>query len=55
MPFFKSALRAATSLSRLLRDQNRSTEAIALLAPMHKSVHRGFRNCRSQNRKGTDR
>jgi predicted ATPase len=35
-------LRAATSLSRLLRDQNRSTEAIALLAPIYNRFTEGF-------------
>jgi predicted ATPase len=35
-------LRAATSLARLLRDQNRSTEAIALLAPVYDRFTEGF-------------
>jgi hypothetical protein len=35
-------LRAATSLARLLRDQNRSTEAIALLAPIYDRFTEGF-------------
>jgi predicted ATPase len=35
-------LRAATSLARLLRDQNRSTEAIALLTPIYKRFTEGF-------------
>ena len=35
-------LRAATSLARLLRDQNRSTEAIALLAPIYNRFTEGF-------------
>jgi predicted ATPase/DNA-binding winged helix-turn-helix (wHTH) protein len=35
-------LRAATSLGRLLRDQNRSTEAIALLAPIYNRFTEGF-------------
>src|SRR5258707_12283578 len=35
-------LRAATSLARLLRDQNRSTEAIALLAPLSNRFTEGF-------------
>ena len=35
-------LRAATSLARLLRDQNRSAEAIALLAPIYNRFTEGF-------------
>jgi predicted ATPase len=35
-------LRAAMSLARLLRDQNRSTEAIALLAPVYDRFTEGF-------------
>ena len=35
-------LRAATSLAWLLRDQNRSTEAIALLAPIYNRFTEGF-------------
>jgi predicted ATPase len=35
-------LRAATSLARLLHDQNRSTEAIALLAPIYNRFTEGF-------------
>jgi predicted ATPase len=35
-------LRAATSLARLLRDQYRSTEAIALLAPIYNRFTEGF-------------
>jgi predicted ATPase len=35
-------LRAAMSLARLLRDQNRSTEAIALLAPIYNRLTEGF-------------
>jgi predicted ATPase len=35
-------LRAATSLAQLLRDQNRSTEAIALLAPIYNRFTEGF-------------
>jgi predicted ATPase len=35
-------LRAATSLARLLRDQNRSPEAIALLAPIYNRFTEGF-------------
>jgi predicted ATPase len=35
-------LRAATSLARLLRDQNRSSEAIALLAPVYNRFTEGF-------------
>jgi predicted ATPase len=35
-------LRAATSLARLLRDQNRSTEAVALLAPVYERFTEGF-------------
>ncbi|HJZ16823.1 MAG TPA: hypothetical protein VJ251_15375, partial [Stellaceae bacterium] len=35
-------LRAATSLARLLRDQHRSTEAIALLAPIYNRFTEGF-------------
>jgi predicted ATPase/DNA-binding winged helix-turn-helix (wHTH) protein len=35
-------LRAATSLARLLRDQTRSTEAIALLAPIYNRFTEGF-------------
>jgi predicted ATPase len=35
-------LRAATSLALLLRDQNRSTEAIALLAPIYGRFTEGF-------------
>ena len=35
-------LRAATSLVRLLRDQNRSAEAIALLAPIYNRFTEGF-------------
>jgi predicted ATPase len=35
-------LRAATSLARLLRDQDRSTEAIALLAPIYNRFTEGF-------------
>jgi predicted ATPase/DNA-binding winged helix-turn-helix (wHTH) protein len=35
-------LRAATSLARLLRDQNRPTEAIALLAPIYNRFTEGF-------------
>jgi predicted ATPase len=35
-------LRAATSLARLLRDQNRSSEAVALLAPIYDRVTEGF-------------
>ena len=35
-------LRAATSLARLLRDQNRSSEAIALLAPIYGRFSEGF-------------
>jgi len=35
-------LRAATSLGRLLRDQNRSIEAIALLEPIHNRFTEGF-------------
>jgi tetratricopeptide (TPR) repeat protein len=35
-------LRAATSHARLLRDQNRSTEAIALLAPIYNRFTEGF-------------
>ena len=35
-------LRAATSLARLLRDQKRSTEAIALLAPIYNRFTEGF-------------
>ena len=35
-------LRAAASLARLLRDQNRSTEAIALLAPIYNRFTEGF-------------
>jgi predicted ATPase len=35
-------LRAATSLARLLREQHRSTEAIALLAPVYDRFTEGF-------------
>jgi hypothetical protein len=35
-------LRAATSLARLLRDQNRPTEAIALLPPIYNRFTEGF-------------
>src|ERR1700730_11367199 len=35
-------LRAATSLARLLRDHNRFTEAIALLAPIYNRFTEGF-------------
>jgi predicted ATPase len=35
-------LRTATSLARLLRDQNRSSEAIALLAPIYNRFTEGF-------------
>ena len=35
-------LRCATSLARLWRDQNRSTEAIALLAPIYNRFTEGF-------------
>jgi predicted ATPase len=35
-------LRCATSLARLLRDQNRSAEAIALLAPIYNRFTEGF-------------
>jgi predicted ATPase/DNA-binding winged helix-turn-helix (wHTH) protein len=35
-------LRTATSLARLLRDQNRSTEAIPLLAPIYNRFTEGF-------------
>jgi predicted ATPase len=35
-------LRAAASLARLLRDQNRSTEAIALLVPIYNRFTEGF-------------
>jgi predicted ATPase len=35
-------LRAATSLARLLRDQNRSTEAIGLLVPVYNRFTEGF-------------
>ena len=35
-------LRAATSLARLLRDQNRSTEAIALLTAIYNRFTEGF-------------
>jgi predicted ATPase/DNA-binding winged helix-turn-helix (wHTH) protein len=35
-------LRAATSLGRLLRDQNRPTEAVALLAPIYNRFTEGF-------------
>jgi hypothetical protein len=35
-------LRAATSVARLLRDQNRSAEAIALLAPIYNRFTEGF-------------
>jgi|ERR1700730_2353666 hypothetical protein len=35
-------LRAATSLARLLREQNRPTEAIALLAPIYNRFTEGF-------------
>jgi predicted ATPase/DNA-binding winged helix-turn-helix (wHTH) protein len=35
-------LRAATSLARLLRDQNRSAEAIGLLAPIYNRFTEGF-------------
>jgi predicted ATPase len=35
-------LRAATSLARLLRDQNRPTEAITLLAPIYNRFTEGF-------------
>jgi predicted ATPase/DNA-binding winged helix-turn-helix (wHTH) protein len=35
-------LRAATSLARLWREQNRSTEAIALLAPIYNRFTEGF-------------
>jgi predicted ATPase len=35
-------LRAATSLARLLRDQNRSTEAVALLTPVYDRFTEGF-------------
>jgi predicted ATPase len=35
-------LRAAASLARLWRDQNRSTEAIALLAPIYNRFTEGF-------------
>lgn len=35
-------LRAATSLARLLRDQNRSAEAMALLAPIYNRFTEGF-------------
>ena len=35
-------LRTATSLARLLRDQNRSSEAIALLAPIYGRFSEGF-------------
>jgi hypothetical protein len=35
-------LRAATSFARLLRDQNRSAEAIALLAPIYNRFIEGF-------------
>ncbi len=35
-------LRAATSLARLLRDQNRPTEAIALLVPIYNRFTEGF-------------
>ena len=35
-------LRAATSLAKLWRDQNRSTEAIALLAPIYNRFTEGF-------------
>jgi predicted ATPase/DNA-binding winged helix-turn-helix (wHTH) protein len=36
-------LRAATSLARLWRDQNRSAEAIALLAPIYNRFTEGFK------------
>jgi predicted ATPase len=39
---FSWELRAATSLARLWRDQNRSTEAIALLAPVYDRFTEGF-------------
>jgi predicted ATPase len=35
-------LRAAACLARLWRDQNRSTEAIALLAPIYNRFTEGF-------------
>ncbi len=35
-------LRAATSLAKLWRDQNRSTEAVALLAPIYNRFTEGF-------------
>jgi len=35
-------LRAATSLAQLWREQNRSTEAIALLAPIYNRFTEGF-------------
>jgi predicted ATPase len=35
-------LRCATSIARLLRDQNRSTEAIAVLAPIYNRFTEGF-------------
>src|SRR5207244_4107954 len=35
-------LRAAASLTRLLRDQNRSAEAIAVLAPIYNRFTEGF-------------
>ena len=35
-------LRAATSLARLLRDHDRSAEAIALLAPIYNRFTEGF-------------
>ena len=35
-------LRTATSLARLRRDQNRSAEAIALLAPIYNRFTEGF-------------
>jgi predicted ATPase len=35
-------LRAATSLARLWRDQNRSTEAVVLLAPIYNRFTEGF-------------
>ena len=57
-------LRAATSLARLLRDQNQSTEAVALLAPIYNRFTEGFETAdlkaakalldRFYNRKGTN-
>jgi predicted ATPase len=35
-------LRAATSLARLLRDQGRSADAVALLQPVHDRFTKGF-------------